>query len=374
MVAPTEAQINYMVAHAYEDKRHGYIVASVIMLTAASVAFVLRFVSRRLGGVKLGVDDWYMVIGMFFTVVYITMLFVLLRFGMGRHVILVTDPRGFTIVRDKNHYHNNSHLRVQALITAEVSYAISICFIKMSILSLYNRIFPQPWFTRTSTAVAIFIILFTITKIGGDIFQCVPISSHWTGEPATCIQFSKLVIVHGVLNILTDFIIVGLPLPILWNLNLTRLKKWGLTFMLTTGLFVCIISTVRLPIVKHVDTPDPSWDFVSPLTISAIELCAAVIAACIPTYRPFFNLVVNGDPNRDTKATSSHGVSGKSSDSSFPSQQIPLSDIPNTDIHGGISPRPESIGYTHLDETSCEKLNQNKIFVTKSFSYNASPV
>lgn len=330
------------------------------MLVAASVAFILRFVSRRLGGVKLGVDDWFMVVGMFMTTAYITMLFVLLRYGMGRHVILVTDPRGFTI----------------ALITAEVLYAISICFIKMSILSLYNRIFPQPWFTRTSTAVAVFIVLFTITKMGGDIFQCVPISSHWTGEPARCIKFSKLVIVHGVLNILTDFIIVGLPLPILWNLNLTRMKKWGLTLMLTTGLFVCIISTVRLPIVKEVDTPDPSWDFVSPLTISAIELCAAVIAACIPTYRPFFNLIVNGDPTRDTKASSNHGISGKSNDSSFPTHQIPLSDVSNVkaDIQRSLSPRPQSIGYTNLDDISHEKNNQNQIFVTKSFTCNASPV
>lgn len=35
------------------------------------------------------------------TTAYITMLFVLLRYGMGRHVILVTDPRGFTIVSEK---------------------------------------------------------------------------------------------------------------------------------------------------------------------------------------------------------------------------------------------------------------------------------
>lgn len=149
---------------------------------------------------------------------------------------------------------------------------------------------------------------------------------------------------------------------------------------------------MRLPIVKEVDTPDPSCeklsfsiqiathnclgDFVSPLTISAIELCAAVIAACIPTYRPFFNLIVNGDPTRDTKASSNHGISGKSNDSSFPTHQIPLSDVSNVkaDIQRSLSPRPQSIGYTNLDDISHEKNNQNQIFVTKSFTCNASPV
>lgn len=61
---PTQAQIEYMTAHIHDDRRHGYIIANATMLTAAAIAFILRFVSRRLGGVKLGVDDWFMVIGM----------------------------------------------------------------------------------------------------------------------------------------------------------------------------------------------------------------------------------------------------------------------------------------------------------------------
>ncbi|KAK7178216.1 hypothetical protein PSPO01_15734 [Paraphaeosphaeria sporulosa] len=247
----------------------------------------------------------------------------------------------------------------------------------MSILSLYNRLFPQVWFTRTSIAVAVFIVLFTITKIGGDIFQCVPISSHWTtGQHATCIEFSTLVIVHGVLNIMTDFIIVGLPLPILWQLKLTTIRKWALTFMLAVGILVCVISVVRLPIVKEVDTPDPSWDFVWPLTISSIELCAAVIAACVPTYRPSFNIIVNGDPKRNTKTKGSYGTSRDANSSSFSNQQIPLSDVLHfkTDIYRGFSPRLGSLGYSNLDASSHGTIKTNQISVTRSFSYKESVI
>lgn len=60
----TQTQIEYMVAHVHEDRRYGYIIANAIMLFAAFVAFVSRFVSRRLGSVKLGVDDLFMLIGM----------------------------------------------------------------------------------------------------------------------------------------------------------------------------------------------------------------------------------------------------------------------------------------------------------------------
>src|SRR4051812_20645689 len=101
-------------------------------------------------------------------------------------------------------------------------------------------------------------------------------------------------------------------------------------------------------------------DFVWPLTISAIELCTAVIAACAPTYRPLFNFLVNGDPKRNTKANSSHGISAKASGSSFSSPQIPLSDVPNvkTDINQCLSPWPGNAGYTNLDSASHKKINQ----------------
>lgn len=47
------------------------------------------------------------------TTAYVTMLFVLLRFGMGRHVILATDPKGLTIVSIRPYYRHDYHLRLK---------------------------------------------------------------------------------------------------------------------------------------------------------------------------------------------------------------------------------------------------------------------
>lgn len=63
MVTATQAQQEYMATHIDDDRRHLYIATNSAMLVAAVIAFALRFVSRRLGGVKLGLDDWFMVIG-----------------------------------------------------------------------------------------------------------------------------------------------------------------------------------------------------------------------------------------------------------------------------------------------------------------------
>ena len=64
MGMPTPAQVAHMQAHINDDRRQSYIAVNVTMLTIAVIAFVMRFISRNLGGVKLGADDWYMVVGM----------------------------------------------------------------------------------------------------------------------------------------------------------------------------------------------------------------------------------------------------------------------------------------------------------------------
>jgi len=58
----TAAETEYMIAHQSDNKGPQIIASNVICLTATIIAFVLRFVSRRLGHVKLGIEDWLIVI------------------------------------------------------------------------------------------------------------------------------------------------------------------------------------------------------------------------------------------------------------------------------------------------------------------------
>lgn len=107
---------------------------------------------------------------------------------------------------------------------------------KLSILFLYHRLFPLQWFKRTVLALGIFIVCYSIPQIFGDIFQCVPIRSKWDPTvTATCIDYVRLIIACGVINIVTDFIMLALPLPVLWSLHVSEHRKWVLTFMFVIG-------------------------------------------------------------------------------------------------------------------------------------------
>lgn len=126
--------------------------------------------------------------------------------------------------------------RGQWALVAETFYNVSIMVTKISILALFNRIFPYQWFKRTILGLGCFIVAYSIPQIFGTIFQCVPVHARWTpGTPATCIHYVGMIIACGVINIVTDFIMLGLPIPALWSLQVSSHRKWALTFMFLIG-------------------------------------------------------------------------------------------------------------------------------------------
>ena len=98
--------------------------------------------------------------------------------------------------------------------------------VKISTLLLFGRIFPLQSFHRILQAVGLFISTYSIISVIVMIFQCRPVNGAWdpTTEP-DCIDLSKLVIFMGTMNVLTDFLLLCLPLPQLLKLQMRRGTK-----------------------------------------------------------------------------------------------------------------------------------------------------
>ena len=108
--------------------------------------------------------------------------------------------------------------------------------VKFSILLLYHRIFPIPTFKLVLWAVAIFVLCYTIAGTFIVIFQCLPVQSDW--NPSInhhCVNFDAELIAIGVLNSVTDFLILGLPIPFLWRLHSSLAYKIQLGGMFSLG-------------------------------------------------------------------------------------------------------------------------------------------
>ena len=120
---------------------------------------------------------------------------------------------------------------------------------KVSLLLLYHRLFyPSKRFrlvVRIGAAI-VFCQWFSLTI--GTIFQCIPVAAFWNRniEGAKCIDLPRFTITSGVLNLLTDVMILCLPVPMLWGLNTTKAQKVTLTGIFLLGILY-VLWLFRLP-------------------------------------------------------------------------------------------------------------------------------
>ena len=110
---------------------------------------------------------------------------------------------------------------------------------KASLLLLYYRLFsPSRRFRLAIYNVTgiVFCQWLSLTLV--TIFQCRPVAAFWnhTIQGAQCINLPVFTVVSGVLNLITDVVILCLPIPMVWGLNTTKAQKVTLTGIFFLGL------------------------------------------------------------------------------------------------------------------------------------------
>ena len=117
-------------------------------------------------------------------------------------------------------------------------YKVVITLNKVSILCLYYRMFSiETWFRYTSYCGIAFIVTSGVAYIVATIFQCTPVSGFWdrSTKPLYCINCEIFWKSYALLNIITDFAILALPISQVVKLRLPRMEKLGLTFIFALG-------------------------------------------------------------------------------------------------------------------------------------------
>ena len=80
------------------------------------------------------------------------------------------------------------------------------------------------------------VISYCLALMLAIIFQCRPISAGWNFfDKGRCISLINVNLAIGAFNIVTDFVIVVVPLPLVLKLQLRPAKMIGLLAILATG-------------------------------------------------------------------------------------------------------------------------------------------
>ncbi|KAI0426553.1 hypothetical protein F5Y09DRAFT_59965 [Xylaria sp. FL1042] len=256
---------------------------------------VLRFTARRItrNGVIV-TEDWLVLVALATSTVQVfTTLFHAIPHGLGRHIWVA--PADAT------------KAWALGLFIAEITYTLTMTLVKYSTLIFYWRIFS----TKRSIRLPILILAAVTTLWGIAIIlvtslQCLPTSAIWERyDPIhplpqakfTCpINVSNFVIGNAVPNIITDGLIVLLPIPYVLSLQLRLSQTIALAGTFLLGLLVTLTSILRLVFFQRVPytNPDVTWAFTTPIIWSNVECNLAIAVSSLPFLRPILSLILHG--------------------------------------------------------------------------------
>ena len=159
------------------------------------------------------------------------------HYGGGKHAVLLTNPEKFAQVSKRiMHGRTPANLWCEWVIATEVLYNAAITAVKLSILLLYRRIFPNNRFKIALYAVGGFVICCGLTMNLLVVFQCRPINASWNlTVQGQCIHLNTAFIIFGSLNALTDIVALCLPMPFLWRLHTDQARKLQLIGVFSLG-------------------------------------------------------------------------------------------------------------------------------------------
>ncbi|GLA55827.1 hypothetical protein AnigIFM63604_002911 [Aspergillus niger] len=175
---------------------------------------------------------------------------------------------------------------------ATVLYCPMALFVKIMLLSILIRIF-SPY---RSKILFIYVLLgcLCIYYIVAEVVKiriCDPVPGYWTLDPkASCLNQQAALIADSVIIVVTDFIILVLPLPLTWSLQMSRTKKLRVIGMLSAGGLATVFSLYRLVLVlREGSSRDQMIVFLIVILSGNAEGGVAMICACLPT----INILIN---------------------------------------------------------------------------------
>ncbi|MCJ1310742.1 hypothetical protein MMC25_004408 [Agyrium rufum] len=243
----------------------------------ALVTGALRFWSRWISKASFGQDDYWMLAA--------EILMVALVIDSGYMFISGGNGRSFDVITQREEVTFK-----KAFYASQILYFTTMTLVKISILFLYHTIFgfPSRVFRISTLLVGLFCMAWCIGGTLATAFQCNPASAFWNGDNnSKCLSGTTLFDAVLSLNILTDVVILALPLRMIWQLHLPMRQRLTILTIFSIGIGAPIVCLLRILAFVNIG---PKTDY-SLLLIQCglwtiIEPQLAIVCANCSTFRP----------------------------------------------------------------------------------------
>jgi hypothetical protein len=283
------------------------VIIESIPLFLVYVTFALRLWSRQLQRASLQINDWLIMAAVpLMTIRYAMEVAAVLKCGLGLHideVMLIGGP-------------NILVLFTKLVYIADLLWVTLVTLIKVSILHFYLVIFRQPIFMRSVYVVMGICVAWWIGSLFGTAFFCNPPENQFSLDPAdraACGDSNTLYSAVASSDLAIDVIVIALPMPVLWSLQLPTAKKFALTLVFGIGFVILAITAVRIKFMLELNQSDITYSASQMALLSACVPLLGIINANLPILPPAFKRVFNSTAlSTSFRKTSHHSSSSQS--------------------------------------------------------------
>ncbi|OTA99363.1 hypothetical protein M426DRAFT_325228 [Hypoxylon sp. CI-4A] len=307
------------------------IVACGIAFSLLSMVVVaLRVLARRKANRQLDWSDYLVIASCFFAVVLqgVTISSVF-DGGVGFHVHDIKTRFGIE---------SGSASFFKHLVIVQLLWVFSLSLCKISVIHLFSRIFVVQSFIVTARATYVLIGLWASAVILSAFLICQPVAFNWDKsiDGGTCGNGTISWIVTASLNMMSDLIILVMPMPYLLRLELAWPKRLFLAGSFSVGIMTCVVSIIRIDMITTINFDDVTFTAPNAILFTSLEPCIAVTMACVVILRPLFGGHYLPDGTATFDGSPGGGLTRKGSNRRF--RQL-------NDDSSETRLRPEDVGY-----------------------------
>ena len=182
------------------------LVVTTLFAIIALFTTSMRLASRRIKKVPFGWDDAFVVLASLWTYIMLGIQWALvIRGGVGHHLIEI-DPL-------------DAVFTLKLILPFEAIYGTDRAF------------------RRSVWIVSTIILLWAMHIILETFLICRPLSMNWDPTPnGTCGDRNAMFVVAGASNMVTDIMVMLLPIPTIWKLHMATSRKLGIMVMFSLGI------------------------------------------------------------------------------------------------------------------------------------------
>ncbi|KAL2114554.1 hypothetical protein VUR80DRAFT_4537 [Thermomyces stellatus] len=254
------------------------VATSVTFLALSWISVLLRIYVRAFMTKCFQLDDWFMVVGQIVFTLSCSFILLGIGRGIGRHNAALNQDDEI------------DSLMWQALATA--TYVIDMMFIKLSIGIFLLRLAIQKTYRYILWASLVIVAIWSVVLFFWNMFQCKPVEAQWdyTLEDSSCVPIQEVVAAAyslSVMCILSDWLYALIPIPMLWNVEMTKQTKITVIIILGLGIFASVATLIRLRFLADLEeTEDILFAGTDAMVWTLVEPGVAIVAASLATIRP----------------------------------------------------------------------------------------